>query len=114
LPQPKYHFDNLTGAVKAGLQAAPIGAAVGAVTTVPFSLLTHGLRVVRGEISAQEAVTATLKDTVMGGAVGGVTAFTTATFAYAIQAFKSSRVRSGKSSRISASVISEARYSSTS
>ena len=34
--------------------------------------------------------------------------------AYAIQAFKSSRVRSGKSSRISASVISEARYSSTS
>jgi hypothetical protein len=31
-------------------------AAVGAVTTVPFSLLTHALRVVRGEISAQEAV----------------------------------------------------------
>ena len=79
----KYHFDNLTGAVKAGLQAAPIGAAVGAVTTVPFSLLTHWLRVVRGEISAQEAATATLKDTVMGGAVGGVTAFTTATLAAA-------------------------------
>ena len=79
----KYHFDNLTGAVKAGLQAAPMGAAVGAVTTVPFSLLTHGLRVVRGEISAQEAATATLKDTAMGGAVGGVTAFTTATLAAA-------------------------------
>ena len=79
----KYHFDNLTGAVKAGLHAAPMGAAVGAVTTVPFSLLTHALRVVRGEISAQEAGTATLKDTVMGGAVGGVTAFTTATLAAA-------------------------------
>ncbi|WP_233455516.1 MULTISPECIES: hypothetical protein [Nostocales] len=47
------------------------------------SPLTHGLRVVRGEISAQEAATATLKDTVMGGAVGGVTAFTTATLAAA-------------------------------
>ncbi|MDB9310242.1 hypothetical protein PN471_16685 [Aphanizomenon sp. CS-733/32] len=79
----KYHFDNLTGAVKAGLQAAPIGAAVGAVTTVPLSLLTHGLRVVRGEISAQEAITETLKDTAMGGAVGGVTAFTTAILAAA-------------------------------
>lgn len=79
----KYHFDNLTGAVKAGLQAVPMGAAVGAVTTAPFSLLINGLRVVRGEISAQEAVTETLKDTAMGGAVGGVTAFTTATLAAA-------------------------------
>ncbi|MDB9324078.1 hypothetical protein PN483_03935 [Nodularia spumigena CS-591/04] len=79
----KYHFDNLTGAVKAGLQAAPVGAAVGAVTTVPFSLLTNALRVVRGEISAQEATTATLKDTAMGGVAGGATAFTTATLAAA-------------------------------
>ncbi|MHC5672693.1 hypothetical protein [Nostoc sp.] len=73
----KLQFDNLAGAVKAGFQAAPLGAAVGAVTAAPFSLLTNALRVVRGEISAQEATTATLKDTVMGGAVGGATAFAT-------------------------------------
>jgi hypothetical protein len=73
----KLQFDNLAGAVKAGFQAAPLGAAVGAVTAAPFSLLTNALRVVRGEISAQEATTATLKDTVMGGAVGGATAFVT-------------------------------------
>jgi len=79
----KWHFENLTGAVKAGLQAAPLGAAVGALTTVPFSLLSNALRVVRGEISAQEATTATLKDTAIGGAVGGVTAFATTTVAAA-------------------------------
>lgn len=79
----KWHFDNLTGAIKAGFQAAPMGAAVGAMTSLPFSLLTNGLRVVRGEISAQEAATTTLKDTVMGGAVGGATAFATATVAAA-------------------------------
>lgn len=79
----KWQFDNLSGAVKAGFQAAPLGAAVGAVTAAPFSLLTNALRVVRGEISAQKATTATLKDTVMGGAVGGATAFTTTTLAAA-------------------------------
>ncbi len=79
----KYHFDNLTGAVKAGLQAAPVGAAVGAVTTMPLSLLTNALRVVRGEISTEEAATATFKDTAIGGVVGGATAFTTATLAAA-------------------------------
>ena len=35
-------------------------------------------------------------------------------YRYAIQALKSSLIRSGKSSSISASVISEAKYSSTS
>lgn len=79
----KYQFDNLTGAVKAGLQAIPMGATVGAVTTMPFSLLTNGLRVVRGEISAQEAATTTLEDTAMGGVVGGATAFATTTLAAA-------------------------------
>jgi hypothetical protein len=79
----KLQFDNLRGAVKAGVQAAPLGVAVGAMTAAPFSLLTNALRVVRGEISAQEATTATLKDTVMGGAVGGVTAFATTALAAA-------------------------------
>ena len=44
-------FDNLTGAIKAGFQAAPKGAAIGAITAAPFSMLRNGLRVVRGEIS---------------------------------------------------------------
>jgi hypothetical protein len=79
----KWHFDNLTGAVKAGIKAAPLGAAVGAATTAPFSMLTNALRVIRGEISAQEAVIETVKDTVVGGTVGGVTAFTVTTIAAA-------------------------------
>lgn len=83
----KWQFDNLRGAVKAGVQAAPVGAAMGALTAAPFSLLANALRVVRGEISAQEATTATLKDTVIGGAVGGTTAFATATLAAAFPPF---------------------------
>ncbi|MGF2015610.1 MAG: hypothetical protein RMX25_029540 [Nostoc sp. DedVER01b] len=79
----KWHFDNLTGAMKAGVEAAPLGAAIGVATAAPFSLLTNALRVVRGEISAQEATIETLKDTVKGGVVGSVTAFLTTTLAVA-------------------------------
>lgn len=53
----KWHFDNLTGAVK----AVPLGAAIGIATTV----LTNGLRVVRGEISAQEAFTSFSKSSMI-------------------------------------------------
>ena len=79
----KWHFDNFTGAVKAGAKAAPLGAAIGAATTAPFSMLTNALRVIRGEISAQQAAIETVKDTVVGGTVGGVTAFTITTIAAA-------------------------------
>ena len=79
----KWHFDNLGGAIKAGIEAAPKGAAIGAVTTAPFSLLTNAFRVMRGEISAQEAAVETVKDTVVGGTVGGVTAFATTAVAAA-------------------------------
>ena len=40
-------FNNLTGAIKAGLRAAPRGAAIGAITAAPFSMLRNGLRVVK-------------------------------------------------------------------
>ena len=76
-------FKNLTGAVKAGLQAAPKGAAIGAITTAPFSMLRNGLRVVRGEISAQEATKETAKETGIGAGVGAATAFTVTTVATA-------------------------------
>lgn len=79
----KWHFDNLTGAMKAGVKAAPLGATIGAVTTAPFSMLTNALRVVRGEISAEKAALETLKDTAVGGVVGGATAFTTTAVAAA-------------------------------
>ena len=79
----KWHFDNLTGAVKAGVKVAPLGAAIGAATAAPFSMLTNALRLVRGEIYAHEAITETLKDTVVGGTVGGTTAFATTTVAAA-------------------------------
>jgi methionine synthase I (cobalamin-dependent) len=52
-------------------------------SNVSLSMLTNALRLVRGEISAQEAVTETLKDTVVGGTVGGTTAFATTTVAAA-------------------------------
>lgn len=79
----KWHVDNITGAVKAGIQAIPMGAAIGAVTTAPFSILTNALRVVRGEISETDAIAHTLKDTAVGGTVGGVSAFTVTTLAAA-------------------------------
>lgn len=69
----KWHFDNLAGGVKAGIKAAPFGAAIGAATTA--------LRVIRGEISPQQAGVETLKDTLVGGAVGGTTAFAVTTVA---------------------------------
>src|SRR6266404_5254682 len=47
-------------------------------------------------------------------AAGTVISLRSRSAAKAMHAFKSSRVRSGKSSRISSAVISEARYSSTS
>lgn len=48
-------LDNLTGALKSGLGAVPKGAMIGAATTAPLSMIRNALRVVRGEISAQEA-----------------------------------------------------------
>ena len=79
----KWHVDNLTGAVKAGVKATPMGAAIGAVTTAPFSMLANGLRVVRGEISEGEAVLEILKDTGKGGVVGAASDFSITTVASA-------------------------------
>lgn len=79
----KWHFDNLSGAVKAGIKATPMGAAIGAATTAPFSLFKNAFRVMRGEISSQEAAVETVKDTLTGGVVGGATAFATTAVAAA-------------------------------
>ncbi|MEB3280766.1 MAG: hypothetical protein VKK42_17775 [Lyngbya sp.] len=79
----KAHLDNLTGALKAGVDAVPQGTAIGAMTTAPFSMLRNGLRVIRGEISVQKATLETLKDTTVGGATGAVTALTLTTVASA-------------------------------
>lgn len=76
-------IDNLAGAVKAGLKAAPKGAVIAAATTLPFAVLRNALRVVRGEVSAQEAINVTLKTTAIAGGAGGVTAFTVTTIAAA-------------------------------
>ncbi len=81
--QAKGQFDNLAGAVRSGFEAAPLGAVIGAATTAPLSLLTNALRVIRSEISAEEAVVETVKDTVVGGTIGGVTAFATTALAAA-------------------------------
>lgn len=75
--------DNVNGAVQAGLNAAPRGAVIGAITTAPFSMLKNALKVVRGEMSANEAVGETVKETAIGGGVGAVTAFTVTTVASA-------------------------------
>ncbi len=79
----KAGLENISGALQRGLEAAPKGVLVGAITTVPFSLLRNALRVVRGEISSEEATLETAKDTAIGGAVGGITAFTVTTVAAA-------------------------------
>ena len=72
----KAGVDNLSGALKAGLEAASKGAVIGAVTTAPFSMLRNALRVIRGEMSAQDAALETAKETAIGGGVGATTAFT--------------------------------------
>jgi hypothetical protein len=79
----KWHFDNFGGAIKAGINAAPLGAAIGAATAAPLSIIINGLRVVRGEISPQAAALGTVKDTLVGGTIGGATAFTTTAIAAA-------------------------------
>lgn len=79
----KSQLDNLTGALKAGIGAIPKGAAIGAATTAPFSMLRNALRVVRGEISPQEASIETVKETGMGAAVGAGSAFAITTIAVA-------------------------------
>ena len=78
-------IENLAGAVKAGLKAAPKGAVIAAATTLPFSMLRNALRVVRGEISAQDAMQVTLKTTAIASGAGGVTALTVTTIAAASQ-----------------------------
>jgi hypothetical protein len=79
----KAQIDNLTGALKAGIEAAPKGAVIGVVTTAPFSMLRNALRVVRGEISAENAALETAKETAIGGGVGAATALTVTTVAAA-------------------------------
>ena len=79
----QWHLDNLQGALQAGLRAAPKGALVGAVTAAPFSMMTHCLRVMRGEISTEVAVWETLKDTTLGAGIGGVSAMGITTIATA-------------------------------
>ncbi len=69
-------IDNLAGAFVAGVEAIPEGAMNGAITTVPFSLVKNGLRVVRGEMSAQEAALDTAQEIAIGASVGAVSAFT--------------------------------------
>ncbi len=72
----KANLDNLSGALQRGMKAGLKGAVIGAVTALPFSFLRNALRVSRGEITSQEAAMETGKETLMGGAVGGATAFT--------------------------------------
>ncbi len=83
----KAKFDNLSGAMQRGMEAGVKGAVIGAVTTLPFSFLRNALRVSRGEMTSQEAAMETGKETLMGGAVGGVTAFTVTAVASAFPPF---------------------------
>lgn len=76
-------LDNVAGALKAGLEAAPRGAAIGALTTVPFSILSNSLACERGEISAEEAVVNTVADTAVGAGVGAATAIVVGAITFA-------------------------------
>lgn len=80
-------IDNLTGALKAGVEAAPKGVVIGAVATAPFSMLRNALRVVRGEISAQDAALEAVKETGIGSGIGAATAFMVTTVATACPPF---------------------------
>lgn len=77
----QWHFDNLSGALKVGLDAAPKGALVAASVTLPLALIRNGLRVVRKEITPSEAIEITVSETIANGTVGAATAFTVGTVA---------------------------------
>ena len=83
----KANLDNFSGAMQRGMEAGLKGAVIGAVTTLPFSFLRNALRVSRGEMTSQEAAMETGKETLIGGAVGGVTAFTVTAVASAFPPF---------------------------
>lgn len=76
-------LDNVAGAVKAGLESAPRGAAIGALTTAPFSILSNSLACERGEISTSDAVVKTVAETAVGAGIGAATAFAVTTVAVA-------------------------------
>lgn len=77
----KAKSDNLKGGLQAGVKAAGRGAVIGAVTTAPFSMLTNGLRVARGEITAKQALQETIKETSVGAGAGAGAALTVTTVA---------------------------------
>lgn len=64
-------IDNVGGAVRLGLEAAPRGAVGGAIGAAPLSILDNTLKCVRGEIAPDEAVVEVAKDVATGAAVGG-------------------------------------------
>jgi hypothetical protein len=79
----KGNSDNFSGAFKMGMEAGVKGAVIGAVTALPFSFLRNFLRISRGEINSDEAALEIVKDTGIGGALGGVTAISVTTVAAA-------------------------------
>lgn len=76
-------MDNIVGAVKAGGNAAPKGAAIGAAVAIPFALLRNGLRVARDEISAEAAILDGLQEIGEAAIAGGAAAFIVAGVAVA-------------------------------
>lgn len=76
-------FDNLTGALKTGLEAVPRGAAIGAIFTAPSSILRNSLACERGEISTSDAVVKAVAETAVGAGQMAATAFVVASVAAA-------------------------------
>jgi hypothetical protein len=81
------HIENLTGAARAGLGATKQGAIIGAVTTIPFSILKNSLAFTRGDLLVEDAIKATFKETGQGIAMGAVSSFTITTLALACPPF---------------------------
>lgn len=81
------HVDNLTGAVGKGFGAVGKGAAIGAITTIPFSALKNGLAFTRGDLSVKAAMVATFEETAEGMTIGAISSFTLTTLACACPPF---------------------------
>ncbi len=79
----QFQLDNVAGALKAGLESAPRGAVIGALTTAPFSILSNSLACERGEISTSDAVVKTVGETAVGAGIGAATAIAVTTVAIA-------------------------------
>jgi hypothetical protein len=68
----KGYVEGLGASAAAGLQAAPIGAVIAAVTAMPITFLRYSFAVAKGEMTKEEATKNAIQDVAKQGVIGGL------------------------------------------